>query len=147
MHLFFFKLEQKKNMKKNFSTVFNSNLKNAFFGGSTNFFPIFCSVLAFKTIEKQMLFWSILFEMHKKNVIKCKKRQKWRFWWSITFFLHFQKYRPKEHLCVYCFKAESKPKHEKTNLGVGFLQKPKTHFFRGPKSQISNLYFCVYSFM
>ena len=146
MRLLFLKLKQKKNMKKHFFTVFISKLKNALFGDQTIFF-IFLYVLAFKTIDKQMLFWSIFFKMHKKNVIKCKKRQKLRFWWSITFFLHFQKYRPKEHLCVYCFKAESKPKHEKTNLGVGFLQKPKTHFFRGPKSQISNLYFCVYSLM
>ena len=30
------------------------------------------------------------------------------------------------------FKAKSKPKHEENVFG-GFLQKPKTHFFGGPK--------------
>ena len=67
-----------------------------FFGGQPIFFQIYFSVLAFKTIDKQMLFWSVFLKTLKKPVINHQKRRKWRFWWSLTFFVRFQKYRPKE---------------------------------------------------
>ena len=47
-----FKAKTKEKYEEIFFTVFISKLKNALFWGSTNFF----SVLAFKTIDTQMLF-------------------------------------------------------------------------------------------
>ena len=52
VRLLFLKLKQTKNMKKTNVFGFYFKLKNAFFGGSTNFFLN----LSFKTIDIQMLF-------------------------------------------------------------------------------------------
>ena len=49
-------------------------------------FFIFSFVLALKIIDAQMLFWSVFLKMHKKIIINCQKRPKWRFWWWITLF-------------------------------------------------------------
>ena len=78
----FLKLKQKKNMKisifssviifpqifwlaKFFLMVFITKLKIALFGGSTDFFQIFFSALACRTIDTQMLFWSVFFKRPK----------------------------------------------------------------------------------
>ena len=69
MHLLFLKLKQKKNMKKHLLLRFL-------------FQPIFShffSVLAFKTIDTQMLFRSVFFKTQKKPVINRQKQPKWRF--------------------------------------------------------------------
>ena len=50
-------------MEKFFFTFVIPKLKNALFWGSTNFFfKFFFYVLAFKTTDTQMLFWSIFFK-------------------------------------------------------------------------------------
>ena len=82
--------------------VLISKLKNALFGGQPMFFLIFFSVSAFKIIDTQLLFWSVFLKTHKKIVINRQIWSKWCFWWSITFFVRFQKYQPKDQLCVYC---------------------------------------------
>ena len=63
--------------------------------------------------------------------------------------MRFQKYRSKEHLCVYCFEAESKLKHKEKNFCGGFLLKPKTHFFEGPKWYFLKINFqiCISAFV
>ena len=63
--------------------------------------------------------------------------------------MRFQKYRSKEHLCVYCFEAESKLKHKENNFCRGFLLKPKTHFFEGPKWYFLKINFqiCISAFV
>ena len=52
-----------------FVTVFILKLKNALFWGVNQFFY---SVLAFKTIDTKMLFWSVFLETKKKNVINSQ---------------------------------------------------------------------------
>ena len=68
--------------------VFISKLKNTLFQRSTNFF---------------FLNFFLFLKSYKRKVINHKKWPKWRFCQSITFFVRFQKYLPKEHLCVYHF--------------------------------------------
>ena len=79
--------------KKGVFEFWNKNCKKC-----SSFFSF---VLALKTIDAQ-IFISI-FENTQKNVISNQKQTKCRFWQSITFFVGFQKYQPKEHLCVHCF--------------------------------------------
>ena len=50
--------------EKNCFTVFFQNSKKNLFWGSINFF----SVLAFKTIDTQLLFWYVFLKTHKKNL-------------------------------------------------------------------------------
>ena len=64
--------------RKHFFKVSISKLENALFGGSTNFFSSFFSVLALKTIDTQMLFWSVYLKSTKK-VIHRQKQPKWSF--------------------------------------------------------------------
>ena len=49
---------------------------------------------------------------------------------TVTFVMRFKKYRPKEHLWVYCIvhKAESKHKHEEQILRGGFFKNQKRTF-------------------
>ena len=75
-----------------------------FFEGSTNFvFLIFCSVLAFKNNRHTKVILISIFENAQKNVINDQKGQNGVFDGQEHFFVRFKKYRPKEHLCVYCF--------------------------------------------
>ena len=124
VHLLFLKLKQKKNMKKKYFYDFYFKLKNALFGGQSIFFLNFFSLLSFKTIDTQMLFWSVFLKTHKKNVINRQKRPKWWFWRSIIFFCIF-KNTDQKNICVsIVFKAESKLKHEENIFflgGGGFL--------------------------
>ena len=46
-----------------------------FFGGQPIFFLNFFSVLAFKTIDTQILIWSVFFEMHKKTLLTAENGQ------------------------------------------------------------------------
>ena len=50
--------------------VFITKLKNGLFWGSTNFFQTYFSVLAFKTIDKQMI--SIFENAQKKPLLTTK---------------------------------------------------------------------------
>ena len=50
-----------------------------------------------------------------------------------NYFCAFSKYRQKNICASIVFKAESRPKHEDNYFWGGFLQKPKMHFFGGPK--------------
>ena len=81
--------------EKSICEFWNKNLKQ-------NVSSYFSLVLALKTIDTQKLFWSVFLKTDNK-VIDCQKQPKWHFWWSITFFVRFQKNRPKEHFFIYCF--------------------------------------------
>ena len=51
-----------------------------------------------------------------------------------NFFLCVFKITDQKNICAsIVFKAESEPKHKDKNFLGGFLQKPKKHFFWGPK--------------
>ena len=125
--------------------------KCAFLGGqSTNFFLLIFFCLCFKNNRHTNVILISIFENAQKKVL-TPKTTKMAFVTINNFIVRFQKYRSKEHLCVYCFKAESQPKHTKNLLG-GFNFKTKNSLFWGSKivqvlfkSQISNLYFCVCS--
>ena len=93
-----FKAKQKKNMKKKLLMVFITKLKNALFGWSTDFLYLIFSVLAFKTLYTQILFWSVFFKKFKKPLLTTKNGQN-----DVS--VRFQKYWPKENLCVYCFQS------------------------------------------
>ena len=153
VRLLFMKLKQKKNLKKYFLWFLFQNSKMLFLGVNQFFFNFFSSVLSFKTIYTQMLFWSVFLKTHKKTVINRQKWPKWRFWLSITFFLYVIKNTDQKNICAYIvFKAESKSKHREKIFLWGFSSKTKNALFRGSKmvffkSQISNWYFCVCSKM
>ena len=57
-----------------------------------------------------MLFLAVFLKTHKKNIINP------------------QKYQPKEHLCIYCFKDESKPNTKKTFFVWVFFKNKKRTF-------------------
>ena len=63
VYVLFLKLRQKKNMKKYLLKGFCFKTHKRAFLGSTNFFNFF-SVLALKTIDTQILFWSIFFKIY-----------------------------------------------------------------------------------
>ena len=136
-----------------FNGFYFKTQKSPFLEVKTIFFNNFFSVLAFKTIHTQMLFWSVFLKMHKKTVINRQKRPKWCFWQSITFYVCIFKNTDQKSICAsIVFKAKSKPKHEKKNCFGVFSLKTKNTLFQGSKivlfkSQISNLYFCVCSLM
>ena len=46
-----------------------------FLGGQPILFSKFFPVLAFKTIDTQMLFWSVFFKLHKKPLLTAKNCQ------------------------------------------------------------------------
>ena len=69
-----------------------------------------------------------IFENAQKNVINRQKWPKWQFWWSITFFVHFQKNNQKNICAFNVFKAESKAKHEEIFL-CEFSLKTKNALF------------------
>ena len=48
-----------------------------------------------------MLFWSVFFKTQKKLLI-AKNGQNSIFDGQYLFYMRFQKYRPEEHLCIYC---------------------------------------------
>ena len=53
-----------------------------------------------------------------------------------NFYLWVFKNTNQKNICVsIVFKAESKAKHEENSFLGGFLQKPKTYFFWGPKAK------------
>ena len=144
------KLTQKKNMKTIFLRFLFQNSKMPFFGGQPIFFFLFFSVLAFKTIDTQMLIWSVFLKSHKKPLLTAKNCQN-GVWQSITFLCVFKNTDQKNICASIVFKAESKLKHEE-NFFWGFSSKTKNALFWGSKmvlfkSQISNLYFCVCSLM
>ena len=80
------------------------------FQGSTNFFLsllYFYFCLAFKTIDTHMSFWSVLKKKSHRNTNYLPKTAKMAFLTVNNLSLvGFQKYWPKEYLCVYCFKAK-----------------------------------------
>ena len=82
--------------KKSIFEFWNKKYKKKF---SYNFFFWF----SFKNSRPTHIILISIFENKQKTIINRQKRPKWRFWRSITFFVRFQKYQPKEHLCVYCF--------------------------------------------
>ena len=59
-----------------FNGFYFKTQKSPFLEVKSIFFNNFFSVLAFKTIHTQMLFWSVFLKMHKKTVINRQKRQK-----------------------------------------------------------------------
>ena len=135
VRLLFLKLKKKKNMKKYFFNGFYfKTQKSPFLEVKTIFFNNFFSVLAFKTIHTQMLFWSVFLKMHKKTVINRQKRPKWCFWQSITFLCAFSKILTKRAFVRLLFlKLNQSQNIMKTFFWGVFHQKPKTRFFGGPK--------------
>ena len=96
--------------------------------GSTNFFEFFSSVFAFKTVDAQMLFWSIFFfKCTKKKLITVKNGQ------NSFFFCVFKNTDQKDIGAYIVLKAESKQKPEENIFWGVFLLKPKMCFFGGPK--------------
>ena len=64
----FLKLKQKKNKMKHFFYSFYFRTQKCPFSGVKQFFLLnFFSVSAFKTIDTQMLFWSVFLKTQKKN--------------------------------------------------------------------------------
>ena len=132
MHVYCVKAKTEEKYKEIIFYGFYFKTQKCSFWGSTNFFNFF-SVLAFKTIDTQMLFWSVFLKTHKKPLLTAKNGQNGVFD-GHSLFLRFQKYWPKEHLCVYCFFNLNQSRNTKTIFfRGGFLQKPKTHFFGDPK--------------
>ena len=64
MRLSFLKLKQKKNIKKYFFEGFCFKTHKHVFWGLNYFFLNFFSAFALKTIDTNMLFWSVFFKMH-----------------------------------------------------------------------------------
>ena len=89
-------------------------------------------VLALKTIDTQMIFWSVFLKTHK-TVINRQKRPKWHFWQSITFFVRFKKYQPtnqpRTFERLWFFKLKPKEKI----CFAGFSLKTKNALFWGSK--------------
>ena len=107
--------------KKAFLSFEKKTVKKCFFIFFFCFSFLIWFVLALKTIDAQMLFWSVFLKTHKKTVINRQKRPKWRFWQSITFLCVFKNTDQKNICASIVFKAESKPKHkEKFLWGVFF---------------------------
>ena len=138
-----FNAKTKENMKKYFITQ-----KCSFMVVNQHFFHFF-SVLAFKTIDTQMLFWSVFLKTHKKTVINRQKLRKWLFWWSITFLCVFKNTDQKNIYASIVLKAESKPKHEENFFGVFFLSKTKNALFGCPKWYFLKVKFqiCISAFV
>ena len=67
VRLLFLKLKQKKNMKKYFLRFLFQNSQTRFFGGQL--------ILALKTVDTQMVFWSIFFKLHFKKLLTAKNGQ------------------------------------------------------------------------
>ena len=89
-----------KTKEKYEDNFFFKTWKCTFSGVIKSFFCIaFC--FSFKTIEAQMLFWSVFFKTQKKLLI-AKNGQNSIFDGQYLFYVRFQKYRPEEHLCIYC---------------------------------------------
>ena len=95
------------------------------------FSSYFFIVIVLKTIDAQMLFWLVFFQMHEIKVINFQKRPKWRFWWLITFFCVFKNTKQNNNCVFIVFKAESEPKHEEKFFFVCFSSKTKNALFRG----------------
>ena len=90
----------------------------------TFFSSHFSVVLALKQYTQNCSFGQY-FWLHNKKSYSSPKMAKMAFWWLIAFLVHFQNYQSKEHLCIYCFKSDSKQKREE-------------HFFRGFSSKTKN---------
>ena len=76
VRLLFLNLKQKKNMKKYFLRFLFQNSQTHFFGGQLILFLNFVfSVLALKTVDTQMVFWSIFFKLHFKKLLTAKNGQ------------------------------------------------------------------------
>ena len=99
MRLLFLKLKQNKDIKNICFKGSYFKIQKCSFSGVNQFF----SVLAFKTIDTQMLFWSVLLKTHKKLLLTSKHSQNGVFDGQKLFLVRFQKYQPKDHLCVNCF--------------------------------------------
>ena len=102
--------------------VFISKLKNALFRESPKFYFLnFFSVLTFKTIDTQMLSWSVFFKTHTKTLLTAKNEQNGVFMVNNFFFVRF-KSTDKKNICVsIVLKVKSEPKHKDKNVWGVFL--------------------------
>ena len=124
LSLLFLKLKQKKNMNTNFFYSYYFKTQKWPFWPPVDkfFFQNLFSVLAFKTIDTQMLFWSIFFLTHQKTVINSQKQPKWRFWRSIILFCAFSKIPNKRTFVRLLFlKLNQSQNTKKTFFLAGFL--------------------------
>ena len=131
MSLLFLKLKQKKNMKKYFCYGFYFKTQKCSFLEVNQFFFNFFSVLAFKTKDTQMLFWSVVLKTHKKTVMNRQKRPKWCFWRSITFFCAFSKIPTKRTFVHLLFLKLNQSRNTKKNHFWGDFFKNQKHTFTG----------------
>ena len=127
-------------MKNIFWRFLFQNLEMHFFRGQHIFVSSFFSVLAFKTIDAQILFRSVFFKTHKKVII-YQKWQKWRFWLSIIFFSAFSNILTKRTFVRLLFLKLNQSRNMKNN----FFFFTKNPLFLGStivvfKTQISNLF-------
>ena len=102
------------------------NLKCTFSGVN----PIFSSVIAFKTIDTQMLFRSVFLKA-QNFFIKSQKQQKLRFWWSKTFFSAFSKILTKRTFVRLLYLKLNQSQKTKTKIVWGFFFKNKNSAFSG----------------
>ena len=132
MHLLFYKLKQKKNLKDKIFYGFYFKTQKWPFWGQPIFFPNFFLVLAFKTIDTQMLLWSVFLNMHKKTLL-TPKQPKWRFWQSINFVCTFLKIPTKRTFVRLLFLKLNQNRNTKNIFLRGFSSKTKNVIFQGSK--------------
>ena len=148
--ILFYKLKQKKKnwkqigwpSKKGIFKFWNKNRNKNFF--------IFFFCLSFKNNRHTNVIWSLFLKTHRKTVINRQKRLKWCFWQSITFFCTLSKIQIKRAFVRLLFLKLNQSWNTKTKFfWVGFLQKPKTHFFGGPKWYFLKVKFqiCISAFV
>ena len=113
-----------------------------------NFFFIFFFCLALKTIDAQMLLRSVFLKTHKKTILTAKNGQ------NVVFdghylFCEFSKILTKRKVVHLLFLKLNQSRNTKKNLFGGFLQKPKMHFFGGPKWYFLKVKFkiCISAFV
>ena len=138
-----FKAKTEEKYKENLFKSFYFKTWKCTFWGSTNFFSSFFSHSALKTIDTQMLFWSIFLKTHKKSY-KLPKTAKIAFLTVYNFFCAFSKIPIKRTFVRLLFLKLN----QSQNLFGGFSSKTKNRLFWVSKlvvfkTQISNLFFCV----
>ena len=92
----------------------------------------FLFVLALKTIEAQILFWSVFLKKHKKRYQPPKTAKMAFLFDSQELFLCVFKNTDQKNICAsIVFKAESKPKHEEKFFWGGVFFKNQKRTFLG----------------
>ena len=92
----------------------------------------FLFVLALKTIEAQILFWSVFLKKHKKRYQPPKTAKMAFLFDSQELFLCVFKNTDQKNICAsIVFKDESKPKREEIKFFLGLFFKNQKRTFSG----------------